>query len=232
MKTKTALQWSKRLLTLVGAWTSQHALSRLQLVVNYMKLGNWMTENGFQVKRRFPDRTSVFTAVAEKVYNKKVLYLEFGVFKGESMRYWSGALKHSYAKLHGFDSFEGLPEDSNLGEPYVKGMFDVGGQVPDIDDSRVQFYKGWFDVVLPTYELPEHEVLVIMMDANLYSSTRYVLRYLRPYFEQGTYIYFDDMSQLDYEPRAFAEFIKESGLRFRVVSADYSLRCVFFECVK
>jgi hypothetical protein len=197
-----------------------------------MKLGNWMAANGFQVERRVPDRPSVFTSVAEIVYNKKVLYLEFGVYKGVSMRYWSGALKHPEAKLHGFDSFEGLPEDFDIGGPYVKGTFAVGGEVPDIDDSRVRFYKGWFDDVLPNYELPEHDVLVIVMDADLYSSTQYVLRYLQPHFEQGTFIYFDNMSRPDHEPRAFAEFMGESGLRFRIVSADYSLNCAFFECVK
>ena len=164
--------------------------------------------------------------------DRRVLYLEFGVFQGTCTRYWSKALKHPDTRLHGFDSFEGLPEDFDVDGPYVKGTFDVGGEIPQIEDSRVAFHKGWFDEVLPTYELPDHEVLVIIIDADLYSSTQYVLRHLRPFIKPGTFIYFDDMSRPDHEPRAFEEFWKESGLGFRLVSTEYSLNTAFFECVK
>ena len=64
-----------------------------------------------------------------------VLYLEFGVFEGASMRRWSTALKNPASLLHGFDSFEGLPEDFDF--KYPKGHFDVGGSLPDIDDDRI-----------------------------------------------------------------------------------------------
>ena len=69
------------------------------------------------------------------------------------------------------------------------------------------------------------------MDADLYSSTIYVLRHLRQYIKPGTFVYFDDMSRPDHEPRALSEFMSETRSRFRVVSADYSLNCVFFECI-
>ena len=202
------------------------------MVVNYMKLGRWMAVNDFHVERRVPDRSAVFAAVAEQVHDKPVLYLEFGVFKGASMRYWSAALNHPETRLHGFDSFEGLPEDFDVDGPHTKGAFDVGGKVPQMDDSRVQFFKGWFNEVLPTYQLPKHEVLVIALDADLYSSTRYVLHRLHPFIKPGTFIYFDDMSRPEHEPRAFKEFMQESGLRFRLVAADYSLNTAFFECVR
>jgi hypothetical protein len=226
------LRWFKRLLTIVGAPLSVRRLHQLQMVVNYMKLGRWMAENDFKVEPRVPDRFAVFDAVAEQVRDKQVLYLEFGVFTGESMRYWSRALKRPDSRLHGFDSFEGLPEDFDVdGGPYPKGTFNRGGEIPLIDDSRVQFFKGWFDEVLPMYQLPEHEVLVIVLDADLYSSTVYVLRHLSQFITSGTFIYFDDMSRPDHEPRAFKEFMNESGREFRLVSTDYSLNNSFFECV-
>jgi hypothetical protein len=229
---RTILQSFKQFLTMVGARMPARMLHQLQMIVNYMKLGRWMSENGFQIERRVPDRFAVFAAVAERVHEKQVLYLEFGVFRGASMRYWSSALKHPEARLHGFDSFEGLPEDFDVDGPYTKGTFDTRGGIPQIDDSRVKFFKGWFDEVLPTYQLPKHEVLVIVLDADLYSSTLCVLRHLRSFITPGTFIYFDDMSRPDHEPRAFKEFISESGLGFRLISADYSLNTVFFECVK
>ena len=144
------------------------------------------------------------------------------------MRYWSRALKHPEATLHGFDSFEGLPEDWF---PYRKGHFGVGGRMPEIDDARVAFFKGWFEDVLPRYTVAPHDVLVIAIDADLYSSTICVLRHLRPHITTGTFVYLDDMSQPDHEPRALAEFMAESGLRFAAVAADRTLRCVFLRCV-
>ena len=191
-----------------------------------------MKDHGFQIKQRVPNRYGVFATVAQRIADGRVLYLEFGVWKGASMRYWSGALKHPDAKLHGFDSFEGLPEDfDDVGGTLMKGAFDVGGRIPEIDDARVRFFKGWFDETLPTYQVPEHDRLVIALDADLYSSTIYVLRHFREHIKPGTFTYFDEMSRLEHEPKAFAEFMKETGLRFELVATDESLNKVFFECV-
>jgi len=232
MSIKNAVrQRFKQVLTTLGARLSSNTLHQLQMVVNYMKLGRWMAKHNFHPDQRALKRSAVFAAVAEQLRNRRVLYLEFGVFKGTSMRYWSSTLKHPESKLHGFDSFQGLPEDWDVDGPHVKGTFNVNGEAPQIDDPRVTFFKGWFDEVLPTYQLPDHEVLVIVVDADLYSSTRYVLRHLRPFVKAGTFIYFDDMSRPDHEPRAFEEFMKESDLHFRLVSTDYSLNTTFFECV-
>lgn len=173
-------------------------------------------------------REDVFQTVACHICNRRVLYLEFGVAQGESMRWWSKALKHPKTTLHGFDSFEGLPEG---GGPWQKGEFSTQGKAPLIDDPRVKFFKGWFDQVLPTYTLPAHDVLVINLDPDLYSSTIYVLRQLRPYIKPGTFVYFDDMNVVEHQPRAFDEFSTETGLRFRAVSANIFLRHVFFECL-
>jgi hypothetical protein len=216
---------------MIGARLSPARLHQIQMMVNYMRLGNWMARHGYRVARRLPDRYAVFEVVAEQVRHKRVLYLEFGVFQGASMRYWASALKHPEARLHGFDSFEGLPEDMDMDGPYLRGTFDVKGQIPQIDDPRVEFFKGWFEATLPAYRPPEHEVMVIVIDADLYSSTQCVLRYLGPLIKAGDFLYFDDMSRPEHEPRAFEEFVRESGRRFRLVAVDYSLNNAFFECL-
>jgi hypothetical protein len=196
-----------------------------------MKLGSWIDRHGFRFRSRVKEREDVFRAVADEVRDERVLYLEFGVFQGDSIRYWSSALRHPEAKLHGFDSFEGLPEDFDVDGPHVKGTFDLKGQVPVVADGRVRFFKGWFNDVLPSYRVPEHERLVIMMDADLYSSTICVLNQLRPHIKKGTFIYFDNMSRPEHEPKAFDEFMKESGLKFEGVCADQPLNRVFFRCL-
>lgn len=145
------------------------------------------------------------------------------------MVYWSRSLKHPESILHGFDSFEGLPESSGI---WSKGQFNTGGNIPNISDSRVQFFKGWFNQILPTYSVPSgYDVLIINMDADLYSSTIYVLRFLQSYIRSGTFIYFDEMNHMEHEPRAFDEFIDATGRQFKLVSADKSQAFVFLECI-
>lgn len=226
----TLLRSFKEALTHVGARMSDPALHQLQMVVNYMKLGRWMERQGFRATQRVRDRDAVFSAVAERVRDRQVLYLEFGVFQGASMRFWSGALRHPASRLHGFDSFEGLPEDFDFIGKYEKGHFDVGGRLPQIDDPRVEFFKGWFQDTVPGYRPPPHELLMICLDADLFSSTKLVLDHLRPWIVPGTLIYFDDMSRPDHEPRAFAEFMQETGRRFALVAVEQSLNRGFFEC--
>ncbi len=217
----------KWILTLVGARLSKRWLTQIQSVANYLQIGRWMHEHGFEVPKRVRGRQQVWDAVLDRVRDQQVLYLEFGVAHGETMGYWSKQLKHPGSLLHGFDSFEGLPE---AGGPWSKGQFTSGGLIPQIDDLRVRFFKGWFDQVLPGYSPPPHNALVIFMDADLYSSTIYVLRVLRPYFKPGVYLYFDEFNHNEHEPKAFDEFTKESGLRFKLVSADKTLAFVVFEC--
>ena len=228
---RTILEYFKRFLTALGSRIPERALHRIQMVVNYMRLGHWMSRHGFRFDHRVRDRDALFAAIAEQVRDRRVLYLEFGVYRGASMRYWSRALKHPEAKLHGFDSFEGLPEDFDVNGPYPKGKFSTTGAAPVIDDIRVQFFKGWFDEVLPSYSVPEHDVLVITLDADLYSSTICVLKHLRPWIKPGTFLYFDDLSRPDHEAKAFDEFMAESGLKFLPLCADQSLNRAVFQCV-
>jgi len=224
------LKLFKRFLTTIGSKMSEKNIWRLQMIINYMRIGRWMAVNDFHAPK-LASRYAVFDTVIGKVYNKQVLYLEFGSDKGASMKYWSQALKNNKSKLHGFDSFEGLPEDFDSEGYLKKGAFDNKGKIPHIPDERVRFFKGWFDEVLPTYQLPEYEVLIMVLDADLYSSTKCVLNHFRPFIKPGTFIYFDEMNRPDHEPKAFKEFIQESGLSFQLVATDYSLRAAFFECI-
>jgi hypothetical protein len=218
----------KYVLRHLGARMSPSHIFGLQQVVNHLKLGRWMRDHGFRFERLVADRWDVFDVITSGIQDRQVLYLEFGVYKGRTTRYWSSKLRHPATQLHGFDSFEGLPEEwTNHPQGQI---FNAEGQVPVLDDPRVAFFKGWFDQVLPGYVVPKHDLLVLLMDADLYSSTAYVLRCLRPYIRPGTLIYFDELNHIDHEPKAFAEFMRESGLSFRPVCADRTLTHACFEC--
>ena len=176
----------------------------------------------------------VYAVIGEfkRAYKGPFSILEFGVADGYAFAKKAYATRYLGMEdsivCHGFDSFEGLPEEVG---PWTKADFDLGGRIPSIDDPRVRFYKGWFSDVLPHYQVPAHDVLVMNMDADIYSSTAYVLRHFRPWIKQGTYIYFDEFNHVDQEPRAFHELI-ESGFRFRLVSTDSTLAFSCFQCTQ
>ena len=56
------------------------------------------------------------------------------------------------------------------------------------------FHKGWFEDTLRAYRVPENEILVVALDADLYSSTRTVLAALQNQIRAGDYLYFDEFS--------------------------------------
>jgi len=92
------------------------------------------------------------------------MYLEFGVFEGNSIRYWSKLLRNPGSMLHGFDSFEGLPETFKADHP--KGGFALDDSLPKFSDPGIRLFKGWFNKTLPTYAMPAHEELVIISIAT------------------------------------------------------------------
>lgn len=214
-------------LTKIGARCSQSHIHNLNAAVNYLEVGRWLKTNGFDSSPRYATRELLYAALAARVAAERVLYLEFGVYEGYSMRTWSGLLTNPRSSLHGFDSFEGLPEGWDAERP--KGTFDVGGRMPVFDDARVQLHRGWFKETLPAFALPEHERLVLNMDADLYSSTKFVLDTLREHIRPGTLVVFDEFCDRQHELRAFADFLRETVMTFRFVGATRNLEHVAFE---
>jgi len=105
----------------------------------------------------------------------------------------------------------------------------VKGNIPKIDDARVRFHQGWFDETLPLFTLPERERLIINMDADLYSSTKFVLDALREEIAPGTIIIFDEFCDRAHELKAFDEFLQTTALKFRFKGATETLEHVAFE---
>jgi hypothetical protein len=217
----------KYLLTKVGARMSKQMVHNLSSATNYLEVGRWLREHHMDPPRRWRTREQLFDVIAQKVADRPVLYLEFGVFRGESMRYWSRLLQNPQSHLHGFDSFEGLPEAFTLLFP--KGHLTTEGVMPQVNDPRVKFFKGWFQDTLPLYKVPPHEVLVINIDSDLYSSAAYLLNHFASLMVPGTYLYFDEFADEDHELRAFEEFVeKNSDIQLEVVGATRTLSQVAF----
>jgi O-methyltransferase len=156
-------------------------------------------------------------------------FLEFGVYKGDSIGFWSQMNRDPCSRFIGFDSFEGLPE--NWTKKVTKGAFYVGGAMPQIDDERVTFVKGWFQNTLPGFLngfMPRSR-LVVHNDSDLYSSTLFTLVNLHRFLVPGTVIIFDEYSSATHEFRAFADYRNAfwGSATPVAMTSDYATRVAF-----
>jgi hypothetical protein len=218
----------KFLLVEIGSVLGRSTLELLNSSVSYLEVGHWMKAKGFATSRRVRGRWELFQQMASSVAERQVLYLEFGVSHGRSMRLWSSLLKNPSSALHGFDTFEGLPEQWNSEAP--SGTYSQNGKPPEINDPRVTFFKGLFEQTMPRYVLPPHETLIVNIDCDLYSSTRFVLNALSPHLAAGACIYFDEFADRNNEMRAFDEFLSSGGKEFSLIGATKAFAQVAFEC--
>jgi predicted O-methyltransferase YrrM len=147
------------------------------------------------------------------------LILEFGVFKGQSINQIAAVVDDR--QVHGFDSFEGLPEDWS-GYNVEAVAFDQQGRLPQVREN-VTLHKGWFDETLPAF-LAEHpeDVAFVHVDCDIYSSAKTVLSELANRIKPGTVLVFDEYHNYPYwrehEHRAFMEFCSEHGVEFEYIS--------------
>lgn len=142
-------------------------------------------------------------------------YLEFGVFTGGTIRFIASRVGSRI--IHGFDSFEGLPEawgGFNLG----RKAFDVKGKLPRVPEN-VRLHPGSFDTSLPAW-LKDNPgpVAFVHIDCDLYSSTHTILSLLADRIVPGTVILFDEYFNFPnwerHEYKAFQEFVEKLGIKY------------------
>lgn len=118
------------------------------------------------------------------------LIAEFGVYKGESLKFFSKNINNR--KIFGFDSFEGLPENW-VGSTFKKNSFKVN-EIPKFS-SNVEIIRGLVQDTLENFlkKNEKKKFSLINLDLDLYSSTKYVLNKIKPFCRSGTIIIFDDL---------------------------------------
>lgn len=149
------------------------------------------------------------------------MYLEFGVSKGASLRWWVDHVPDAATTFVGFDTFEGIPAAWGR-QP--AGSYTAHGDTPDIGDDRVRFEVGRFEQTLPGF-LDAHQLvhpLVLHLDADLYTSTQTVLRAVGPLLTAGDVVIFDellDVGTADHEFLAWHELTPSLGLNWAPIAA-------------
>jgi len=182
--------------------------------------------------RRQENRVSEFGMLAQAFEFAKTNgiagdYFEFGLWRGKSFG-WARLMARRYRvngiKFRGFDSFRGLPtSEEKQYNIWSKGQYAIGR--PEFEGllRRKGFKAGEYILVEGMYSdsltpklSAELQALgvkaaIVYIDCDLYESTRDVLRFIRPFLQDGTVLCFDDYFAFRGRPdmgeqRALAEF--------------------------
>jgi O-methyltransferase len=172
-------------------------------------------------------------------------YLEFGVFNGTSMICMYQVLqemKLHHVRLFGFDSFEGLPvaaatDDGGVWKPGdFASPYEVTKErlvAASLSPGRAVLIKGWFNETLNADTIARlgiSHVGVIMVDADIYSSSKQALSFCAPLIKREALLIMDDWYAHDGlfldgnggQPRALKEFLAERSEFRKVDLGPYS----------
>lgn len=171
---------------------------------------------------RFEARPALYAYVFEHT-PQEGLILEFGVKHGNSINRIAALTERA---VHGFDSFEGLPDDGLLPKDksakWHVGKGNIGGKLPQVAPNVV-LHKGWFEDTLPAFLQDHNEpVAFIHIDADIYSSTMTALENTAERLRPGTVIVFDEyfnyVGWQKHEYRAFKEFVQNHGVVYEYLA--------------
>ena len=219
-----------RLHIIFGPFT--HAFLQLAYMT---KLSKWVSlnknivYNDFYSKWNYDKRYTLYDHIFQTEQLKGAInYLEFGVANGVSFKWWLAHNTDPVSRFYGFDTFDGLPEDFG---PYKKGTFSRNFTVPEIHDSRGKFYTGLFQQMLPGFlkEFDNTNQTVLMLDADLYSSTLYTLATLAPFLKKGDIIFFDEFVVPTHEFMAYENFMKSWYFELELIAAANNYYFVAFK---
>ena len=203
-----------------------------------LKMSKWIDNNKDKLKYNdfynkrvvHKNRVELYDIFATENRLKKnvINYLEFGVGRGNSLRWWTQNNINPKSVFWGFDTYEGLPEKYGT---YDVGTFSLHGNFPDISDIRIQFIKGLFqDTLLNTIpKINFKEKTIVHIDGDLYSSALFSLSILYPYLKKGDLIIFDEFVVPLHEFRAFDDFLKSFYLNLKPIGAINNYLQIIFE---
>jgi O-methyltransferase len=199
------------------------------------KLSKWANDNkkisfnDFPSKWDYNKRYDLYKYIFKnEILNLDINYLEFGVADGHSFNWWMTENNHPASCFYGFDTFTGLPEDFG---PYKKGTFANSNNIPAIKDNRGKFYQGLFQQTLPSFlkNFDNSKKNVVMLDADLYTATLFVLTSLAPFLKKDDIILFDEFVVPTHEFMAYQQFINSYYFNLELLGAANNYYFVAFK---
>jgi len=195
---------------------------KINIITRMPKLKTWEKKQ----KKSFPvfnTRFELYEYIqAQYLQKDSVDYLEFGVFEGATIDFWCKLNQNPKSRFYGFDTFTGLPEDwKNIIGHRPISTWDCQGNLPKIDDKRVQFYKGLFQNTIDQFIQDYHpqDNIIIHNDSDLYSSSLYLLTRLHDIIKKNTIIIFDEFNNVMDEFRALEDYCTAYYRKYTVIAA-------------
>jgi O-methyltransferase len=216
--------------------------SPLIFVGNSLKLSRWIShqrrnklqfDDYFKLIRNYKERFKLheFVMKSENLKTTQIDYLEFGVAEGISFDWWLKENQNSKSRFFGFDTFEGLPQNW--------GIFKKGEMAPNelrFQDDRYKFIKGLFQLSLPrflnTTKFNSTVKKVVHLDADLFSSTLFVLASIYPTLKPDDILIFDEFCVPNHEYFAFRIFEESFNVKLEPIAAFNNYLQVAFKIKK
>jgi O-methyltransferase len=201
--------------------------ARLEVLCNLPKIESWRKKHLSKDCPHLEKRLDLYDYVqATYVKDQPVDYLEFGVYRGESIKHWSKINKSDQSRFFGFDTFTGLPEEwKKFSGDMPAGALSCGGMIPDVNDARIQFIKGLYQDTLDDFlsQFNPRSQVVLHDDSDLYSSTLFVLTRCHSLLTSEVIVIFDDFSSVLNQFRAIKDYCAAYRRNYTVLATagDY-----------
>lgn len=195
---------------------------------NTLSLTKWIANqntsdifNDFYSRRRDYSKRYLLYQYIVEIFNadkEAIDYFEFGVYSGYSFNWWLKKCTNCKSNFYGFDTFEGLPEDWGS---FSRG--EMSASIPVIDDKRAKLIKGLFQNTVHEFlsgnDFGNGNRKIIHMDADLFSSTLFVLTSLAPYLKKGDVLIFDEFNVPNHEFLAYKMFCDSYYKKTKLIGA-------------
>jgi len=147
------------------------------------------------------------------------LFLEFGVFKGDSINTFAKYLSKKKSHIFGFDSFEGLEEEWITHEYNPIGTFSLNKKPPKVD-KNVTLVIGKVQDTLENFlkQKEGKKIAFVHMDMDTFVPTQYVLKKIKPLLNKGAVILFDEFygfpNWKEHEYKVLMEIFNENEYKY------------------
>jgi len=168
------------------------------------------------------NKKEILKLATDNITLKDGFYAEFGVYKGKSIKILAALLPNK--QIFGFDSFAGLPEDWTIN--HKKGHFALK-EVPSFPPNVTAVVGLFQNSLKKTMKENNWKTAALLhLDADLFSSTQFVLKTLKKTIKPGTIIIFDEY--LNYpgwqngEFLAWKNFCKTNNIKYQYLAYNRS----------
>ena len=158
-------------------------------------------------------------------FDKNNLFLEFGVYKGESINLFAKNLKKNDGKIYGFDSFEGLQDEWITKSFHPVGTFNLKNKKPKTQ-GNVELIEGLVENTVENFlkKYPEKKIAFVHFDMDPYNSTSFVLKKINNHLQPDAILLFDNYygfpNWQNHEHKALLENIDKDKFKYIAFGKD------------